>query len=605
MRSSSSHPRWFRLFPVCRSRRLRWTCWTGGVFAVLPLLLHAQIQPPSSITIRGVVVSTEDQKPVPDVSVTLDEARRTAMTNASGGFEFKDVPGESQDIVVAKKAGFLCAFQGLPTPHCIQSLSSVPYEDIDMTNPKKITITVTLTMMPKAIVTGRIANPAGEPVTGLPVVLLQKSVQNGRYVWNVIGSTFRKTDADGKFRMGGLGPGTYLMRTASMVDPQEGRHDRDHGYAATWYPGAPRQDDAKPLVLAAGQSLMANLVIANEKFQLVTLSWARNQPGPSGSIGMGLSGNGPEDYLDPIWDEAQQAYRLYAPAGHYRVNFTIYPPSEPGTGNPGAWPDGSKESYFGSAEFSVQDQPVTITGIRSQQPIDIPVHVSAQLTQQDKRKAAMRSYEFYRPPRIHFEFRGDERGSNPQTLWDANVPESEVVFKKVMPGVYAVNASPLNGSFAYVASLTCGSTNLLRDPLVIGPGTPACSIEAVVRDDLASLTVGLTAESLAGMKTDQVPVSVLALIPVENPMQSPMSTFAGPDHEAKDLRIPPGTWLAVLFDGRSLAWREPVVWEKLMKLGKVITIGPGQSETVQLNRSSELNDPRVKSPVAAFGAVLP
>ena len=70
------------------------------------------------------------------------------------------------------------------------------------------------------------------------------------------------------------------------------------------------------------------------------------------------------------------------------MNFTINPPSEPGTGNPGAWPDGSKESYFGSAEFSVQDQPVTITGIRSQQPIDIPVHVSAQLTQQDKRKGS-------------------------------------------------------------------------------------------------------------------------------------------------------------------------------------------------------------------------
>jgi Carboxypeptidase regulatory-like domain len=133
------------------------------VFAVLPLLLHAQIQPPSSITIRGVVVSTEDQKPVPDVSVTLDEARRTAMTNASGGFEFKDVPGESQDIVVAKKAGFLCAFQGLPTPHCIQSLSSVPYEDIDMTNPKKITITVTLTMMPEAIVQDASRIPRGSP----------------------------------------------------------------------------------------------------------------------------------------------------------------------------------------------------------------------------------------------------------------------------------------------------------------------------------------------------------------------------------------------------------------------------------------------------------
>ena len=221
------------------------------------------------------------------------------MTNASGGFELKTSRANHRTSSSRRNLAS-CVLRGVATPHCIQSLSSVPYEDIDMTNPKKITITVTLTMMPEAIVTGRIANPAGEPVTGLPVVLLQKSVQNGRYVSNVIGSTFRKTDADGKFRMGGLGPGTYLMRTASMVDPQEGRHDRDHGYAATWYPGAPRQDDAKPLVLAAGQSLMANLVIANEKFQLVTSCGHginRDLPVPSG---WAYQGTDQEDYLDAL-----------------------------------------------------------------------------------------------------------------------------------------------------------------------------------------------------------------------------------------------------------------------------------------------------------------
>ncbi len=575
------------------------------MFLLLLSVATAPAQTDASMTIRGVVVSTADQKPIPDVSVSLVEAHRTAMTNVRGQFEFKDVSGEAQDLVVAKKAGFLCAFQGWPAPHCIQSLSNVPFDDVDMKDPNRIMIRVTLTMMPEAIITGRIANPAGIPVKDLHLALLVRNVQDGRYVWGVLGSTFRTTDADGKFRIGGLAPGTYLMRTTSAVDPLDSRYDADHGYAATWYPGVTRQDNAQPLVLAAGQSLTANLSVTNEKFQLITLSWARNQPGSLGSIGMGLSGNGPEDYLNPIWDQARQLYRLYAPAGRYKVTFTLYPPSEPGAANPGAWPDGSKEPYFGSAELSVEDQPVTLTGIPSQQPINIPIHIAAQLTQQDKVKATLRSYEVYRPPKIYFQFRENESGFNPQTLWDANAPESELVFKKVMPGVYAVEGSPLHGSDAYVASLTCGGTNLLRDPLVVGPGTPACGIEAVVRDDLASLTVDLTPEALAGMKADQVPVSVLALIPVDNPMRIPMSCFAGPSNEARNLRIPPGTWLAVIFDGRSLAWREPAVWEKLMSLGKVFTIAPGQSETVQLNRSPELNDARVKSLVAAFGAVLP
>jgi hypothetical protein len=122
------------------------------------------------------------------------------------------------------------------------------------------------------------------------VALLQRGTKDGLYVWTVVGRSVTKTDAQGLFRMSGLEPGTYLLRTMNMVDPDVPRLDTDHGYSATYYPGTPDVNGAKPIVLTGGEDLNVDLNLKNEKFHLVTIPCSWGSPEDPGAVGWSLFG---------------------------------------------------------------------------------------------------------------------------------------------------------------------------------------------------------------------------------------------------------------------------------------------------------------------------
>ena len=541
-------------------------------------------------TIHGAVLSTVDKKPIPRALVTLMDSHRSALTDDKGQFAFSGVPFGTEDVSV-QKPEFLCpAMRSPQAPHCFQNVVVVSND-----------VAVNLAMMPQAVVTGRIVDQTGEPGAKLHLFLMQRTVDNGLFVWNVLGQTSANTDSEGNFRIANLEPGFYLLKTASMADSEVGRTDRDHGYAGTYYPGTPDQSAARPLVVHAGEEFKADLVVMHERFQPVELSFALNGQGRQGGIGWGFAGKLREEYLQSDFESSHDVIHLFAPAGDYKVVFTVNLPTDPKTGSPEPWPDGTKLPYSGSVEFTVKDQPVTVTAIPSQQPITFPLHVRAMLTEQEKRKAAVQADGVYEPPSASFTLSAQLLEFDANSHWRADKDLGDFEFEKIPPGRYAVKASMYRDT--YISSLTCGSINLLREPLIVGPGVPVCSIEAVVRDDLASLTVGLTPKAMAQLTAAGISVTDLALIPIENSMELPYSTFVWRGAEPRAARISPGTYLAFLFDGRAIAWRDPNVRNQLMRLGTLITIAPGQSKTVLLDWSTELN---AGEPIGVgLGRVLP
>jgi hypothetical protein len=144
----------------------------------------------------------------------------------------------------------------------------------------------------------------------------------------------------------------------------------------------------------------------------------------------------------------------------------------------------------------------------------------------------------------------------------------------------------------------------LREPLVIGLGVPACTIEAVIRDDLASLSIGLTPQAKAQMAVYGTTVTDFALIPSDNSLELPFSGGIWTS-ESKKVQIPPGSYIAFLFDGRNPAWSEPEFQEQLKRQGSPVTLAPGDDKTLLLDFKPEFDSPNSGPVGVAFGRVLP
>jgi Carboxypeptidase regulatory-like domain len=246
---------------------------------MVPAQAPLNAAPDSGATIRGTVVSTVDGKPIPDVQVVLSADRRTVLTDAQGQFAFNGVkPGTPW--VMAKKEGYLCRIAPITGQQSCVGAPPVGSNNVE----------VTLALMPGAVISGSMRNETGSPIRGLYVALLQRGTKDGLYVWTVVGRSVTKTDAQGLFRMSGLEPGTYLLRTMNMVDPDVPRLDTDHGYSATYYPGTPDVNGAKPIVLTGGEDLNVDLNLKNEKFHLVTIPCSWGSPEDPGAVGWSLFG---------------------------------------------------------------------------------------------------------------------------------------------------------------------------------------------------------------------------------------------------------------------------------------------------------------------------
>jgi hypothetical protein len=561
--------------------------------ASIRLPAQAPAQPVSpAITIGGVVVSTVTGKPIVNALVKLANDGRSMLTDDAGHFTFSNVT-QPTEVISARKPGFL---QQLVNDEMsgLRSLTLMG-KDIDLK----------LALMPEAVIAGQIRNGQGEPVKLVQLTLLRRIVDDGELSWQAIGSA--KTNAEGAFRIPNLNPGRYYLRTETTIDPDAAypnEHTRntdvDRGYVSTWYPHAAAEVDAQPIVVAAGDQFTANFTLPNLKFQPVSVacSWPGMQP--NGSAGSTLYGpHGVEYGLLPEWDQEHQLFHFFAPPGKYSLSAAIWPHANQQTGEMEPWQDGRKDPYLGTVEFTVADAPVELPpmAMQLQEPLTIPIHVRFDFTQQDRLKAAITQYDAYFPPDAQINLiaaQADLQHSKGQTIaaaeWRYKNPEEHFEFKDVVPGVYKVQGWSTDGG--YTAALTCGSTDLLRQLLVVKAGSPACSIEALLRDDSASVDVVFTAEAQAALKASGLNAVSVSLIPLDNPVKSPLSTLLfGASDPAHFQSVSPGDYLVVVPNSAQsvsvsdppVAWRDPEVMNTLKAHGKVLTLKAGEKIQVQLD----------------------
>jgi hypothetical protein len=214
----------------------------GGRGASFPGGRGQQVQGTASI--RGLVTSADTNSPVrrAQVRATSPDTRsaRLGTTDADGRFELKDLPA-GRWTISATKGGFVT--QQFGQRHPFESV-----EPIDLAEGQRFTANFTLSR--GSVITGRVSDEFGDPITGARVQVLRSQVQQGRRRLMPTASG-AQTDDTGAFRVYGLAPGDYYV-AASLQATAADSSDNPVSYAPTYFPGTGNVADAQRITLTLG-----------------------------------------------------------------------------------------------------------------------------------------------------------------------------------------------------------------------------------------------------------------------------------------------------------------------------------------------------------------
>ena len=232
---------------------------TGSGWCLLALAAMAwgQVRPaePRYASITGVVLDDATGAPVPRAVVKLetkaaDPSDAVAWTDDRGGFTFSRVPPGRYSLSAQRDGYDMARFGTVSREQPPEVLSLATAEDRR----------VTLRMRPVGSISGTVTGPDGDPLAGANISLLVPGYnrRKPRY-W---GSHGAQTDARGRYRIGGLPAGKYVLaasaqwqRPAAMAEVVRGQAPEESKYAPLFYPNADRIAAATAIALGPGKNL--------------------------------------------------------------------------------------------------------------------------------------------------------------------------------------------------------------------------------------------------------------------------------------------------------------------------------------------------------------
>jgi len=206
--------------------------------------------------LAGMVVRAADGAPLKSATVRLengDDHEHTIATKTTGDgrYELRNVPAGRYKLIVSRNGYVQQEFgQRKPTdPGAAFTLS-----------PGQTKTDVVFKLIPSAVISGRVFDADGEPVTGAWVRASRETYREGR---KTIGLFAQVTSDDlGAFRLFGLAPGRYFVsaieqRWGQIVGDKEfsgsaGNSGSEQGYARTYFPGTADITRAAAITVKAG-----------------------------------------------------------------------------------------------------------------------------------------------------------------------------------------------------------------------------------------------------------------------------------------------------------------------------------------------------------------
>jgi len=171
-------------------------------------------------------------------------------------------------------------------------------------------------------------------------------------------------------------------------------------------------------------------------------------------------------------------------------------------------------------------------------------------------------------------------------------PQDEtIVFTNVSPGSYKVRAAET--PWGYMAAVSSGGNDLLRQPLVVGFGAATPPIEITIRDDGAQID-----GNVENWRKEQRPAvihsfsrngqGVVVFLPITDSTGQFRQTWISPNGDFNLPQLPPGEYRVIAFDHwpEDLEYESAEAMRKYQSKGQLLRVVAGQSEHLRLSLES-------------------
>ncbi len=473
-------------------------------------------------TLHGQVLDSVTRRPIARVLVDSPTGGSGLLTDREGRFTFPDVPLGSVTIRY-HRPGYFDPLTSQPYASRTFSLSGTSTEQV-------------LLLDAAGSLSGTLQMQDGESPDGLRIDLLAEQVTDGRRHWQR--ERAETVHSDGSFHFDDLRTGSYLVHGQGSLDPAPlgAPVTERSGYVPVWAPRAAEVRSASVYTLRPGQTEQVQLAMEHAPFYPVTIRIAGDAPARFFQV----TGNA---FLD--WSVRYQSREGVAttnlPSGSYVLRA-----------------GGGRNGSGGELSFRVEGAPVSGLVLAGADPAP----------RQDDSSGSGQNGS------------GSAPSLNSLTFLPVNAPEQSVSVPGVRfdpatgtatlrgglaPGQYWVSASGVNGG--YLASLTSGGVDLLREPLTVAPG-PLPTFQAAFRQDAGSITV-----ARSGALLDQA--CAIQLVPLDPGGLAADQVAMSAGDTTVFSNVPPGSYLLLATAAsRAIAFREPGVLQQLA--GSRVTVSAGE-----------------------------
>ncbi len=376
----------------------------------------------ASHSISGQVVNSVSGEPIARARVQVG-TQQAVLTDHDGRFAFDDVREDSA-YAFASKPGYFAEDRAV----LAQGES------------------ITVRLIPEAIVFGTISDQNGQPVQDLRVQLSKLEVHNGLRRWQEMQTTI--TSVEGKFRFAELQAGQYSLATSFRIEGLAEAASSVAFVPVTFPP--PAGDGIRgSLTLAPGDHVEANASAAMEK--LYTVSGLIHGMAPGGG-GVSVATENGEPVDAPVIVSPGGAFRLRLPSGAYRLiaHSTVE----------------REQQLAGTREITVGEAPLEGISITLAPPAMLPIDVEYQAVTTGSQNAPSAPPPYWNASLEDEDPRGPARTlpAQPRTAPGRAQPQPAA---RRPHGVPRCRAGPLRAASPAAAAMVCGVSHL-RQP---GPDT--------------------------------------------------------------------------------------------------------------------------------------
>jgi hypothetical protein len=521
----------------------------------LPLHLIAQQSTPNSsscpCTLRGTVVDSVTSNPIHGALV--QSSAWSAFTDSEGKFKFDALPA-GPITVQAVKPGYLAE------------------DDFASRSPKGFSLQLgpeappaVLKLTPEGVIFGQVTDENGEPLEGFSVSLIYRNPISRGLLRNP--RLRAVTDDEGRFRIAGLHLGTCFLAIRPTEGPaRTSGKDADvpQGFAPVFYPAAADMHSAMPVKVRPGIPTPVNFSLKREPFLRLSGTVSGYRPEQQVALNLQDSLGDPRPQQIAFDSSTGDFHTKWIPPGAYVLSAQTYAPVSADASSPVS---SARQSIIASSNLSgihlvfqpTVDIPVVIRGLPSiaAENESSPVVMLLLLAKgQTSPGTSHYATTANRPP---------DAPSGPTALAVAGVE----------PGTYDVNATVYRGSSAYLESVTWGSTDLLRDPLILDSSGAVPSIDVVVREGAATVSGTV-------ISGDQ-PTSAAVVVFPPGQYPTPSFAFAGPDGAFQLQNLAPGTYRVIALDNyASLDLENQSILRSVSSKAQEVTLAPKQTVSLRL-----------------------